>query len=33
MVDDVGLGTFIRVAVVVGAKVDIRLPVLEFLPG
>ena len=33
MVDDVGLGTFIRAAVVVGTEVDINLPVLEFLPG
>lgn len=33
MVDDVGLGTFLRAAVVVGAEVDIHIPVLEFLPG
>ena len=33
MVDDVGLGTFIRAAVVMGAEVDVRLPILELLPG
>ena len=33
MVDDVSRGTFIRSAVVVGAEVDIHLPILEFLPG
>ena len=33
MVDDVGLWAFIRAAVVVGAEVDIHLPILELLPG
>ena len=33
MVDDVGLGTFIRAAVVMGAEVDVNLPILELLPG
>lgn len=33
MVDDMGLGTFIRTAVMVGAEVDINLPIFEFLPG
>ena len=33
MVDDMGLGTFIRAAVMVGAEVDINLPIFEFLPG
>ena len=33
MVDDMGLGTFIWAAVVVGAEVDVHLPVLELLPG
>ena len=33
MVDDMGLRAFIRVAVVVGAEVDIHLPILELLPG
>ena len=32
MVDDVGLGTFLRAAVMVGAEVDINLPVLPLLP-
>ena len=33
MVDDVGLGTFIQAAVMVGAEVNVNLPILEFLPG
>ena len=33
MVDDMSLGAFIRAAVVMGAKVDIHLPILELLPG
>ena len=33
MVYDVGLRTFIRAAVVVGAEVNIHLSVLELLPG
>jgi hypothetical protein len=33
MVDNVGLRTFIRAAVVVGAEVNVHLPVFEFLPG
>ena len=33
VVDDVGLGTFIRTAVMVGAEVDINLPILELFPG
>ena len=33
MVDDLGLGTFIRAAVMVGAEVDINLPILELFPG
>ena len=33
MVDDVGLWAFIRAAVVVGAEVNVHLPVLELLPG
>jgi len=33
VVDDVGLGTGLRMPVVVCAEVDIRLPVLELLPG
>ena len=33
MVDDVGLWAFIRAAVMVGAEVDINLPVLELFPG
>ena len=33
MVDGMGLGAFIRTAVVVGAEVDIHLPILKLLPG
>ena len=33
MVDDVCLGTFIWAAVVVGAEVEVRFPIFEFLPG
>ena len=33
VVDDVSLGAFILAAIVVGAEVDIHLPVLELLPG
>ena len=33
MVDNVGLGAFVRAAVMVGAEVDIHLPILELLPG
>ena len=33
MVDDVGLWAFIRATVVVGAEVDVHLPILELLPG
>ena len=33
MVDDMSPGAFIRAAVVMGAEVDIHLPVLELLPG
>lgn len=33
MVDDVGLRAFVWAAVVVGAEVDIHLPILEFLSG
>ena len=33
MVDDVGLGAFIRTAIVMGTEVDIHLPILELLPG
>ena len=33
MIDNVGLGALIRAAVVVGAEVDIHLPILELLPG
>ena len=32
MIDDVGLGAFIGAAVVVGAEVNVHLPILEFLP-
>ena len=32
MVDDVDLWAFIRAAVMVGAEVDIHLPIPEFLP-
>ena len=33
MVDDVGLGAFIRAAVMVGAEIDVYFPILELLPG
>ena len=33
MVDDVGFRTFIWATIVVGAEVDIHLPILEFLLG
>lgn len=33
MVDNVGLRTFVRSAVVVGTEVDVNLPILELLPG
>ena len=33
MVDDVGLGTSIRAAVVVSAEVDVHLTILELLSG
>ena len=33
MVDDVGLWAFIRAAAMVGAEVDINLPILELFPG
>ena len=33
MVDDVGLGAFVRTSVVVGAEIDVYLPVPELLPG
>ena len=33
MVDDVGFRAFIRAAVVVGAEVNVHLPILELLPG
>ena len=33
MVDDMGLRTFVWAAVMVGAEVDINLPILELFPG
>ena len=33
MVDNVGLKAFSQSAIVVGAEVDIHLPILELLPG
>ena len=33
MVDDVCLWAFIRAAVVVGAEVNVHLPILELFPG
>ena len=33
MVYDMGLGTFIRAAVVVGTEVDVHFTILEILPG
>lgn len=33
MVDDMGLRTFVWAAVMVGAEVDIHLPILEPLSG
>ena len=33
MVDDMSPGAFIRPTVVVGAEVDVHLPVFKFLPG
>ena len=33
MVDDMSLGAFVRAAVMVGAEVDIHLPILELLQG
>ena len=33
MVDDVSPGALVRAAVVVGAEIDVHLPVLELLPG
>lgn len=33
MVDDMGLRTFVWAAVMVGAEVDINLPILKLFPG
>lgn len=33
MIDDVGLGTFIWAAVMVGTEIDVYFPILELLPG
>ena len=33
MVDDVSPGALVRAAVVVGAEIDVHLPILELLSG
>jgi hypothetical protein len=33
VVDNMGLGAFVRATVVVGAEVDVNHPILELLPG